>query len=442
MIGKAYPYSGSPASCARLNAHLWSDDGQTPELSETRNLYVSDSLTGLAVMRALKNASRAEISFWHIIVAPRFSVDQHQRRTIVDMVVEEFNAHTHPLLVFAHKDKPRARRGGGGNHVHLLLGHVCPSSRRALVMRHVAPRLHKVMAKGAFFLEGHYTRSPWQRSIVESLKSENELGIACWLVESERNAPKKMPASMNDRMRRAAAAANFDIAWFQAHLERLWANRATEEEVQHFLREIGVGWRTEPDRIAFYVNDLFVGQFDRIVRQTPATFAKDVKCRFPNLFGPSAPSAFSPPPRKNDGSPKKGMRRPFELRRQRLLDELEKKIVSLALERVRILYDPKRLMSEISSREAIAHHPFISDSYSDTEERLKALAARVDQLLNAERIIDFAIQAVWLDDELACQSMVDVISYARRHARNMTNPGERPAIDGAPPSDDLHPLTF
>src|ERR1700730_3917032 len=110
MIVKAYKYKGSLSDARRLNEHLWkSDGGQRPELSETKNLYVADTLPGMRVMQCLQRASRSQIAFWHIIVSPTTTLDQKDRTRVVSLIITELQAEDHPLMIWSHNEKPRAR---------------------------------------------------------------------------------------------------------------------------------------------------------------------------------------------------------------------------------------------------------------------------------------------------------------------------------------------
>src|SRR5260370_21963989 len=155
MIAKAFKYKSGSKSAQRLKQHLWKDEGQRVELFETRNLYVPDSEAGMRVMRCIQQGSKnAEIVFWHIIISPVTTVNEADRACVVNLVIAELRAEAHPLMVWSHNEKPRARQGGGGNHTHMVLGHISPVTFRALDMRNYVQRLQKVMAVAAFEIEG------------------------------------------------------------------------------------------------------------------------------------------------------------------------------------------------------------------------------------------------------------------------------------------------
>jgi hypothetical protein len=178
MIVKAFPYKGGPKSAQRLNRHLWKNEGQRVELFETRNLFVPDTEAGMRVMRCLQQGSNAEIVFWHIIISPMTTLNEIDCAHVINLVVSELRAETHPLMVWSHRDKPRARQGGGANHFHLVLGHISPVTFQALDMRNYVQRLHKVMAVAAYEIEGATVLSPSHRSIVAWLSKEGRGDVA------------------------------------------------------------------------------------------------------------------------------------------------------------------------------------------------------------------------------------------------------------------------
>ena len=79
MIIKAFKYGSGKESARRLNRHLWKQEDQRVEWSETRNLYVRDTEAGMRVMRRLQGGSLAKIVFWHIVISPRTMLNEIDR---------------------------------------------------------------------------------------------------------------------------------------------------------------------------------------------------------------------------------------------------------------------------------------------------------------------------------------------------------------------------
>jgi hypothetical protein len=444
MIGRAYPYNGSEADARRLDCHLWKDDGQRPKLSEIRNLFVHGSADGMAVMAALRAASNAKIAFWHIIVSPRKTLNQKERVTVVDLVIAELKATEHPLMVFSHNEKPRARKGGGANHLHLVLGHVSPVSFRALDMRQHAPRLHKVMALAAYHVEGVATASPWHKSIVMTLRGEGNPHVADWLVDSLGEAPVLRHPRMTDRMRRSTQASGFALASFQAGVERLWTMGATQSEMEAFSSANGVAIQTgqSPTMIVFYHGALFLGTLDRILRQDARTVYEEAKHRVPRLLGAGAVQAFSDVRSSGMQGPEQpeklqvpALTRPQSLARQRKVDQLEDKLTSLRLERLHLVYEglsgSHRPGAAALSPRPLSEPGILLDHDGQSRERAETsypanphpieggtpqdtMADRINRLLHAEAILETAVMALWQDHSWTSASFLELMRFAEK----------------------------
>ena len=428
MIGRGFAYGGAPSDARRLNAHLWKADSQRPELCETRNLYVPDSAAGMRVMRCLQQASNAKIAFWHIIVSPRTTLNESDRTLVVNMILDELKARTHPLLVFSHNEKLRARRGGGACHWHLVLGHISPTTGRALDMSHFIPRLHKVMAVAQFYIEGEMTVSPFHRSIVECLRKEGRNEVAEWLTDQVGNTPQLQPPRMTDAMRRSAAAAGFELASFQARLEQLWKMGALERDFDVFLTEFNVSMRrgSQAHSIVFYRGKLLVGVLNRILRQRPSPVYAEAMARFPSLLDKqrTTPAASSS---KNEHGSKKPSRE-LALKRQASIDILEAKLRSLRWERLQLTYNPSQLRAVEAqlAPEFRKHYPRFSSKAVSEDEQTEAIAIHVRSLLDGEAILETAIGLLWDDDRCAS---VPIDELLRRSKRRLGHP--KPVITPA-----------
>ncbi|WP_027575751.1 relaxase/mobilization nuclease domain-containing protein [Bradyrhizobium sp. WSM1743] len=397
MITRAFPYRGSLTDARRLDAHLWKEKDQRPELVEMRNLCVRQTIDGMQVMAALTAASRAEIAFWHVYVSPRKTLTADEAAKVVDLVVTELKAHDHPLIVFAHNDKPRA--GGGANHLHLLIGHVSPITFRALDMRHHAPRLHKVMALAAYLIEGQAVPSRWQKSIVRALRADGYDHVADWLIDELGVAPVINAPRMTDSMRRSAQAAGFPLTGFQSELERLWKSPATESEIAWFLVRNGVALRrgNAASGIALYHEKLFVGSLHRILRQDASTVHQEAQRRIPRLLDAdesiapnAAPSRASPEHLKPSDAERRA-----RLDLQKRIDAVEGELASLKTERLSLIYQPGHAGSrERKSRDEIA--------------------TRIRRLARAESILERAISLLWQDAGWMARSELELMQAAEK----------------------------
>jgi hypothetical protein len=288
MIVKAYKYKGGLSDARRLNEHLWKSAAQRPELSETRHLYVADTLAGIRVMQSLQRGSRAQIAFWHISLSPTTTLNASDRTRVVNLIITELKAEAHPLIVVSHNDKPRARRGGGARHFHCVLGHVSPITGLALDMRNHVQRLQKVGAIAGYDIEGQTSVSSYHRSIVTHLSRDGRPDVAAWLTELATKTPRLQQPRMTDALRRSAAAVGFELAPFHARLERLWNSGASEEAFDELLADAGITIRRGdrlPDSILLYRGDLFVGAIHRILGQPRSLVSEEATLRFSNLFG-------------------------------------------------------------------------------------------------------------------------------------------------------------
>jgi hypothetical protein len=456
MIGRAYPYDGSEADARRLDCHLWKDDGQRPLLSDVRNLFVHDSGEGMAVMAALRASSNAKIAFWHIIVSARKTLNQKERAAVVDLIIAELKASQHPLMVFSHNEKPRARKGGGANHLHAVLGHVSPVSFRALDMRQHAPRLHKVMALAAYHIEGVATASPWHKSIVKTLRAEGNPHVADWLVDSLGAVPILKPPRMTDSMRRSAQAVGFALPSFQADLERLWTTGAAQSELEAFLSDIGVAIQAaqSPTTIAFFYRAVFVGTLHRILRQDAATVYEEAKRRFPGLLGADVVPAVSDvqssgihEPEQPKKSEVPASTRRQKLERQRKVDQLEARLTSLRLERLHLVYGQGRGSPEVelvlpsggpvSPPDLLLDHDEASIAREEMPYPVHPRAAergrphgpmgdRIKRLLHAEAVLEAAVMALWQDHSWTSASLLELMRFAGKavYSRNLSTGAE------------------
>ncbi|MDN3277252.1 hypothetical protein QWJ07_23515 [Frankia sp. RB7] len=391
MIVRLYSYRGSRAASLRLDRHLWKQEGQQPEFFAVRNLYVHHSVEGFEVMAALKAGSpKASIAYWQIIVSPTKTLRLSERRRVIDLIVQELNAADNPLMAFSHNKKIRARAGGGGNHLHVILGHISPISLRALDMRQVLPRLHKVMVLAAYEIGAVAPLTPYRDSIVEALTAEGSPHAARWLSEAPGNARVRRPARMRDSMRRSAQSAGFDLASFQARLERLWSSGAGESEVTSFLEQNGVDVRagTAEGVTAFYHGKTFVGALHRIVGRDAAVVRKELEDRAPALLrlktDPLASVRKNPPRASQDD-------RSFTLRRQRKTDYLEHGLATLRIQRQRLVYEentgPGSTTGELPTASELAG------------------SARM------ECVLETAVKLLWEDDRWVERPVEDLVRF-------------------------------
>jgi hypothetical protein len=434
LIARIYRYRGSTTEIRRLDAHLWKREGQEPELWEVRNLYVGNSADGMAVMSTLRAAApRARVAFWQIVVSPTKTLDDAERRVVVDLIVEELEAADHPLIAFSHEEKPRARRGGGGNHLHVVIGHISPLSHRALGMRQVLPRLHKAMAIAAYRIGAVPAASPWHKSIVATLAKEKNGAVADWLIQSFGESPMRKPPRMSDSMRRSAEAAGFDISSFQAALERRWTAGAGQAELKLFLDRSGVVIRQGrlADVIAFHKGALFVGALHRILRRDAPTVHAEAARRIPRLLGLNCDEArsslqdFDLGP--NDRWSKENDRG-FRLRRQRKVDRLEDRLASLRLER--------RLVAEAAAHSGAAD-PAFDAGLADRDGHRMANADRMARISHAEVVLEAAVRLLWDDYRWADRSIRDLLKFSQELVNFRTSPfaaetSENPAASNDP----------
>lgn len=397
MIARAFPYRTSLTDARRLDAHLWKEKDQRPELVEMRNLCVRQTIDGMQVMAALTAASRAEIAFWHAYVSPRKTLTAAEAAKVVDLVVTELNAHDHPLMVFAHNDKPRA--GGGANHLHLVIGHVSPITFRALDMRHHAPRLHKVMALAAYLIEGKAVPSRWQESIVRALRADGNDHVADWLIDELGVVPVINAPRMTDSMRRSAQAAGFPLTGFRWELEHLWKSPATEAEIALCLARNGVAVKrgNAANVIAFHHERLFVGSLHRILRQDASIVHQEAQRRIPRLL--DADESIAPDAAPSRAAPERLKQSDAERRArldlQKRIDAIEGQLASLKTERLSLIYQPRHA----GSREQKSRHE---------------IATRVRRLARAESILEKAISLLWQDTGWMARSELELMQAAEQ----------------------------
>ena len=385
MIVKAYRYKGR-AGTRRLDQYLWQNKHQKAELCESRNLYAADTLDGMRVMQCLQRASRAQIALWHIIISPTTKLEAKDRARIVDLIITELKATDHPLMVWSHNEKPRARRGGGATHFHCVLGHVSPTTDLALDMRNHVQRLQKVAAIAAFDLEGQTSISSYCDSIVTHLIREGRPDVARWLTDLK-NASSPQQPRMTDAMRRSAAAVGLDLAPFQAKLQRLWNSGASEQAFDRLFSDACVmikqGDRPR-DSVLLYHGDRLVGVLNRILRQPRAPVYEEARVRFPGLFGK---------PRIVREIAQSGSASSIEQLRQKTTDELEAMLKEMRTETLMLTYSHPKAGAEA------AENPFA--------ERLKKTA-------QWEAILDRAIDLLWSDDRWVSAPIEKLIIRAGR----------------------------
>jgi hypothetical protein len=390
MIVKAYKYKGGLSDARRLNEHLWKSAAQRPELSETRHLYVADTLAGIRVMQSLQRGSRAQIAFWHISLSPTTTLNASDRTRVVNLIITELKAEAHPLIVVSHNDKPRARRGGGARHFHCVLGHVSPITGLALDMRNHVQRLQKVGAIAGYDIEGQTSVSSYHRSIVTHLSRDGRPDVAAWLTELATKTPRLQQPRMTDAMRRSAAAVGFELAPFHARLERLWNSGASEEAFDELLADAGITIRRGdrlPDSILLYRGDLFVGAIHRILGQPRSLVSEEATLRFSNLFGKPRITGVTSEGRQIDSS--------SEALRQETVDELEEILTPIKTEILRLTYNSPHAKDESEGEASL------------TAERLKKLE-------EGAAIIDTAIGLLWEDDQWLSVPIKKLLTHSKR----------------------------
>lgn len=397
MIVKAYRYKGS-AGARRLNDYLWQDHSQRTELCEVRNLYVADTLAGMRVMQCLQRVSRATIAFWHITISPATPLDEKDRTRVIDLIITELKATDHPLMVWSHNEKLRARRGGAASHFHCVLGHVSPTTDLALDMRNHVQRLQKVAAVASFDIEGQTPVSSYHHSIATHLVREGRPDVAHWLTDLAKNASRLQQPRMRDTMRRSAAVADLDLAAFQAKLQRLWSSGASEQAFDKLFSDACVMIRQgdcPPDSVLLSCGDRLVGVLHCVLRQPRAQVYEEA----PSLFGK---------PRIADDNPK--ARRTFKIEklRQETTDRLEVTLRRMRTEILKLTYNPAN--SEVTS-----------------EGDGKRNAERIKELAEGEAKFDRAIDLLWSDDALVSLSIEKLIIRAGRSLKAGKTPPVRPA---------------
>jgi hypothetical protein len=387
MIIKAYKYKGGLSDARRLNEHLWKDEGgQRPELSETRHLYAADTLAGMRVMQSLQRGSRAKIAFWHLSVSPTTTLDASDRTRVVNLIIRELKAEAHPLIVWSHNEKPRARRGGGAGHFHCVLGHVSPTTGLTLDMRNHVQRLQKVAAIAAFDIEGQTSVSSYHRSIVTHLRREGRPDVARWLTDLARKASPLQQPCMTDAMRRSAAAVGFELPSFQAKLQRLWNSGASEQAFDELLSDAGVMIRRgdrSPDTVLLYRGDLPVGVLSRILRQPRSLVCQEASSRFPGLLGK---------PRIVGDISKSGPTSSIEKLRQETTDRLDAMLRRLRTEILVLTYNPP--------------HPKKGPDETPIAEQLQ-------KLTEGEAIFDRALHLLWSDDHWVSEPIVKLLGHSK-----------------------------
>lgn len=460
MIGRAYRYKGVGADAARLHSHLWKSEDQRPVLIGTRNLFARDSAEAMSVMIALKAASKATIAFWHVVVSPRKTLSDTEAATVVDLIVTELNAQSHPMLIFGHQDKPRARPGGGGNHFHIVLGHVSPITFRALDMRNHAPRLHKVWAIAEFNIEGVATASPWHASIVDDLRATGNDAVADWMVDQLGESPRLKAPRMTDSMRRSAAGAGFALPSFQAGLESLWKRGASQTEVKGFLEANDVIVRPgqSANGLAFYRGDLFVGALHRILQQDVSGVYGEALRRYPELLAAGAHDRFREEALLRAPSPTRGPTpevRALNLQRQRRIDEIERRLFSVRSERMHHTYIGPHKAPMVQSSSTPPFLPFSQAAASSSEygrgaddkltmERRQPdseTGARIRHLLQAEAVLEAAQAGVWQEDRWISAPLAELLRWARASLGNLAAvaPTATAPAEGNPVRDDETP---
>ena len=388
MIIKAFKYKSGKKGAQRLNRHLWKQEDQRVEWSETRNLYVRDTEAGMRVMRCLKEGSQAEIVFWHIVISPRTKLNEIDRKRVVDLVIAELRADTHPLMVLSHLDKLRARPGGAAGHLHLVLGHVCPITFRALDMRNHLQRLRKVMAIAAFEIEGTIALGPFHGGIAAYLIKEGRGDVAAWLTDLAATAPPPRRPRMTDAMRRAAAAVGFGLPSFQAQLERLWHAGAPEAEFTAFLSGAEVTVRRgdrSPHAVLFYHKGIQVGVLHHILRQPSLGVSEGAMQRYPDLC--TGPWATAEAPKETSKT--------LATLRQEKTDKLEASLRGL-----------RREMLDLTYTRAKSSHT-VGDAARPTTDR-------IEKLTHAVAIFEGAIDLMWEDDSWISRPIEALLSHSKR----------------------------
>jgi hypothetical protein len=409
MIVKAYKYKGS-AGARRLNEYLWQNKNQRAELCEIRNLYVADTLSGMRVMQCLQRASRAKIAFWHIVISPTTKLSEKDRSRVLDLIVAELEATDHPLIVWSHDEKLRARRGGGASHFHCALGHVSPTTDLALDMRNHVQRLQKAAAIAAFEIEGQTSISSFHHSIVTHLIRQGRPDVAHWLTDLAKNAAPLRQPRMTDAIRRSAAAAGLELASFYAKLERLWDSGASEQAFDKLLSDACVMIRRgdrSRDSVLLHRNDRLVGVLHRVLQRPRALVYEEANERFPGQFGK---------PRIAGDISASGPTSRIEQLRQEKTDWLDAMLRRLRTEILVLTYNPPHPKEGPDGKEI-------------------PLAERLQKLTEAEEIFDRALDLLWSDDHWVSMPIKKLLG----HSKHILSPAPpSPSVSGTMGDMELH----
>jgi hypothetical protein len=229
-------------------------------------------------------------------------------------------------------------------------------------------------------------------------------------------------------MRRSAAAANFNIARFQAAIEKLWWIDAPERDFINFLSEFGVAIKEsrEAGCIPFYRGELFLGTLHRILQLSAPAVYLEATIRFPTLFlgqhkidtgvaSFSRHAQFFPVPAK---ACRVGEARELDLERQSQADALELRLAFIRRELRRIEYDWRNFADNGSRSDFIVASPIRPDWLTP------------DELRKAEPILERAIQLLWQDERWISAPIKKLLDYANSQKENNTSLATFDMTDG------------
>lgn len=125
MIGQVTPHGRTGQDGRNLVRHVI--DKEPAARLQVMNSLGSDLPDVIREMEIMRDGTRAESAYLHIIISPGTALDDDGLRKAAQIVMKHFDAEDHPAALVFHDKK---RNGGAGDHHgHLVLGRVGPDGK-------------------------------------------------------------------------------------------------------------------------------------------------------------------------------------------------------------------------------------------------------------------------------------------------------------------------
>lgn len=262
MIGQVTPHGRTGQDGRNLVGHVI---GKEPSARvEIMNSLGADLPDVIREMEIMRDGTRAESAYLHIVLSPGSALDDDGIRKAAQIVMKHFDAEDHPAALVFH-DKER-RGGQGDRHAHLVLGRVGPDGK-PLVSGFEKIRLETAIRICEFELGEAPVLGEHFASSVRWLRKNDRVEIADWLESVHGADPDRPRSAASPSKRQALERQGLDLSAARESVKAAWSAADGVAAFHAAMSENGLS-AVPGDKPGVWIvraGDVEVGALDRIL---------------------------------------------------------------------------------------------------------------------------------------------------------------------------------